>query len=36
MLHEYLSETYLLESELVDVESAYLDKAKELNLWKKK
>ncbi len=33
MLHEYLSETYLLESELVDVESAYLDKAKEGQLF---
>ena len=35
MLNEYLSETYLLESDIEEVSSKYLEKAKELNIWKK-
>ena len=34
MLNEYLLETYLLESEIEEVAEVYLEKAKELNLWK--
>ena len=34
MLNEYLLETYLLESEIEEVAKIYLEKAKELNLWK--
>tara|TARA_B100000497_G_C7532753_1_gene322994 strand:- start:196 stop:828 length:633 start_codon:yes stop_codon:yes gene_type:complete len=34
MLNEYLLETYLLKSEIEEVTSVYLKKAKELNLWK--
>ena len=34
MLVEYLSETYLLESDIVEVALIYLEKAKELNLCK--
>ena len=34
ILNKYLFETYLLESEIEEVNQIYLEKAKELNLWK--
>ena len=35
VLYDYLDRTYLLKKDIDEVASIYLDKAKELNLWKK-
>jgi len=35
VLRDYLNSTYLLERDIEEIVSIYLDKAKELNLWKK-
>ena len=35
VLYNYLDRTYLLKKDIDEVASIYLDKAKELNLWKK-